>query len=100
MERNHYTRELRLKVAQEATPPENQGLEHIVAEKYGVMPWTVRKWRDHYLELGANAFQRGFSATTKKTPHEVELEKENAALREEVEILKKAAAFLANVKHE
>ena len=68
-------------------------------QKYGVMPWTVRKWRDHYLEFGANAFQRGFSATTKKTPHEVELEKENAASREEVEILKKAAAFLANVKH-
>ena len=29
-----------------------------------------------------------------------ELEKENAALREEVEILKKAAAFLANVKRD
>ena len=36
----------------------------------------------------------------KQTQREKELEKENAALREEIAILKKAAAFLANVKHE
>lgn len=100
MSQKQYTRELRIKVAQEATRAENEGMEHIIAEKYGIMPWTVKKWKEYYLEFGEKAFTRGFSSKTKKTLQVIELEKENAELREEVEILKKAAAFLANVKHE
>lgn len=100
MSQRKYTREFRFRVAREATRPENKGMEHIIAEKYDVRPWTVIKWKDHYLEFGEKAFNRGFTSKLKKTPREVELEKENAELREEVEILKKAAAFLANVKHE
>lgn len=80
---------------------ENQGLEHVIAEKYHVMPWTVIKWRDHLQEFGERtAFKRGYPLKKHPTPREVELEKENAQLREEVEILKKAAAFLANVKRD
>ena len=47
-----------------------------------------------------NAFKKGYTLKKRSTPREVELEKENAQLREEVEILKKAAAFLANVKRD
>lgn len=100
MSRNNYPRELKLRVAQEAIRPENEGMEHVIAEKYGIMPWTVRKWKEHYLELGEESFRKGVSSKSRKTPREVELETENEKLREEVEILKKAAAFLANVKHE
>ena len=78
MARSKYSRGLKIKVAKEAMLPENQGLEHVIAEKYHVMPWTVIKWRDHLQQVG----------------------EENAQLREEVEILKKAAAFLANVKRD
>ncbi|MBR3706057.1 MAG: transposase [Firmicutes bacterium] len=100
MARNEYSRELRMRVAKEASLPENKGMEHIIAQKYGIMPWTVEKWRDHYLEYGEHSFYRGYSKGNTKTPRERELEKEVEALRQEVEILKKAAAFLANVKRE
>ena len=74
-------------------------MEHIIAEKYGVKPWTVAKWRDIYLELGEDGLKRGGSMK-KKTPREAALEKENAELKEEIEILKKAAAFLADLRRE
>ena len=44
MARSKYSRGLKIKVAKEAMLPENQGLEHVIAEKYHVMPWTVIKW--------------------------------------------------------
>jgi len=100
MSRTTYTKELKLRVAKEAIQPENKGLEHIIAEKYGIKPWTVIRWRDHYLEYGEKAFYKGYSKSNTKSPREKELEKEVEDLRQEVEILKKAAAFLANVKHE
>lgn len=95
-----YTREFRLQVAREAVKPEYQGLEYVIAEKYGVQPWTIKRWKEHYQEHGEQAFHRGFTKPDKKTAREIELEKENDKLKEEVEILKKAAAFLANVKRE
>ena len=101
MARTHYTKSLKLQVAKEAARPENRGLEYFIAEKYNIKPWTVIKWRDHFLEVGeADAFKEGYSKGTRKSNRELELEKENAALREEVEILKKAAVFLANVKRD
>ena len=90
MARSKYSRGLKIKVAKEAMLPENQGLEHVIAEKYHVMPWTVIKWRDHLQQVGEeNAFKKGYTLKKRSTPREVELEKENAQLREEVEILKK-----------
>lgn len=101
MARDNYSIDLRLQVAKEAVKPENKGMEHIIAEKYDIKPWTVIKWRDHYLDVGeAAAFRPGVYGRNKKTNRERELERENAELREEVEILKKAAAFLANVKRD
>lgn len=101
MSANKYTKAFRLQVAKEAIKPENQNLEHVIAEKYGIRPWTVIKWRDHLLEVGEQeAFVKGYAKANKQTARERELERENAELREEVEILKKAAAFLANVKRD
>jgi transposase len=91
-----YSKKLRVKVAREAADPANAGLEHVIARKYGVAPWTVKRWRDVYLEAGEEGLKKGYTGH-KQTEREKELEKENAALREEVAILKKAAAFLANV---
>ena len=101
MSRTNYSRKFRLMVAKEALLPENRDLEHVIADKYGVMPWTVIRWREHLAEVGeAEAFRNGFSKGDRKTNREKELEKENAELREEVEILKKAEAFLASVKRD
>ena len=101
MSRTNYSREFRLMVAKEALLPENKDLEHVIADKYGIMPWTVIRWREHLAEVGeAEAFRYGFSKWDRRTDREKKLEKENAALREEVEILKKAAAFLASVKRD
>lgn len=100
MSYDRYSKEMKMRVAKEAAMPENKGLEHIIAEKYGIKPWTVRRWKEHYLEYGEKSFYKGFSRGEKKSPREKALEKEVEELRQEVEILKKAAAFLANVKRE
>lgn len=101
MSRTNYSREFRLMVAKEALLPENKDLEHVIADKYGIMPWTVIRWREHLAEVGeAEAFRYGFSKWDRRTDREKKLEKENAELREEIEILKKAAAFLASVKRD
>ena len=101
MSRTKYNRTFRLMVAKEALLPENRDLEHVIAEKYGIMPWTVIRWREHLAEVGeAEAFRYGFSKGDRRTDREKKLERENAELREEIEILKKAAAFLASVKRD
>lgn len=98
---DRYAKGIKIKIAKEAMLPENQGLEHVIAEKYHVMPCTVIRWRDHLQEFGEeNAFKKGYTIKSRATPREIELEKEVAQLQEEVEILKKAAAFLANVKRD
>lgn len=53
--------------------------------------------RDHYQEYGDKVFYRGYTKKDTRTPREIELERENEELKEEVKILKKAVAFLAGV---
>ena len=100
MARSNYSKEFKIRVAKEASLPENEGLERVIAGKYGLLPATVRRWREHYDEYGDQAFWRGYTKKDTRSPREIELEKEVEELQEEVKILKKAAAFLANVKHE
>ena len=101
MAQRKYTREFRFIVAREAVKPEYENLEHVIAKKYGIRPWTVQRWKEHYLEYGEDSFKKGsICKKDVKSPRELELEKRNAELEEEVKILKKAAAFLANVGHE
>ena len=77
-----------------------KGMEKHIADKYGLRKDTVQRWKKIYEEYGENALGHGISSIEKKTDREIELEKENEELREELEILKKAAAFLANVGRE
>ena len=97
---SHYSKSFRIRVAREASDPEMKGMEKHIADKYGIREGTVRRWRQIYEEYGENALGRSINAVKKKTDREISLEKENAELREELEILKKAAAFLANVGRE
>lgn len=95
-----YSKGFRIRVAKEAADPKMRGMEKHIADKYGIKENTVRRWRQIYEEYGENSLGRNISAIEKKTDREIELEKENEELREELEILKKAAAFLANVGRE
>ena len=97
---NHYSKAFKLRVATEACKPENEGLEHIIATKYHIRENTVLKWKLRYQQQGAAGFGRRNASVRPLTEREKELEKENAALREEVAILKKAAAFLADLRRE
>lgn len=96
----NYNKTFRLKVTKEALLPENKDMEHIIAKKYGLRPGTVIRWTEAYLQYGESAFSKGGYRLNKSTNREKELEKENAQLREEIEILKKAAAFLADLRRE
>ena len=100
MGRSSYSKGFRIRVAKEASQPEMKGMERHIAEKYDLRESTVRRWKHLYEEYGENALGRTFGNIERKTDREIELEKENEELREEVEILKKAAAFLANVGRE
>jgi len=91
-----YNKTLRVKVAKEASLPEMKGMEDHIARKYDIKPGTVRRWTAIYQQYGENALGKRISSIDKKSDRELQLEKENAALKEEVEILKKAAAFLAD----
>ena len=46
MSTSKYSNEMRFRVAKEASRPENCGMEHIIAEKYGIQLHTVKRWRD------------------------------------------------------
>jgi transposase len=94
---NGYSKSFRVKVAKEATQPEMKGMEEHIARKYGLRPSTVEKWAAIYREFGENGLGKKISIPTKKSDREIQLEKEVAELQEEVAILKKAAAFLAEV---
>ncbi|MGF6377087.1 transposase [Clostridiales Family XIII bacterium PM5-7] len=99
MERKMYSKEFKIAVAKEAMLPENERAVNVLADKYNVMPWTIERWKKLYQEEGAAAFSK--DAWKKRESQRMKaLEKENEALKEEVEILKKAAAFLASVKRD
>ena len=98
MARHKYNKTIRVKVAKEALLPENAGQEHVIAQKYGIKPWTVRKWAEMYQEFGEDAFRTGHVNGPGMTEREKQLVKERAELREEIEILKKAAAFLEDLQ--
>jgi transposase len=91
-----YDQAFKLHLVQEALLPENKHNLKLIAEKYGINPSTLSHWRNLYLEYG----EAGLDVKTLrslKEQHTKDLEKENAELKEEIAILKKAAAFLAEV---
>jgi transposase len=92
-----YNRTFRLKIAKEAILPENEGLEDVIAEKYGILPSTVSIWKMHYIEYGDESFKEGISNKKYKTTREIQLEKEREELLQEIEILKKAKEFFTNL---
>ena len=93
MARKTYTREFKLQVLKMLT---EQGLSVAeVARRLGVTEGSVRAWREAAEEHGASAFP----GNGNPTPTDDELRRlraENARLRAERDLLKKAAAYFAN----
>lgn len=86
-ERKQYTREFKKDVVAMTQQP---GVKIIdIARQLGIRPKLVYKWRQESREDGEHAFP----GTGNQTPEQAELarlRRENAQLREEREILKKA----------
>ena len=93
MARKPYTREFKLQALKMLT---EQGLSVAeVARRLGVTEGSVRAWRESAAEHGASAFP----GNGNPTPADYELRRlraENARLRAERDLLKKAAAYFAN----
>ena len=90
------TFDFRMQVVQEALKPENRNSIKYIAEKYGITDSAVNKWIRRYNEYGEEALKSNWKSNVMNKRIK-ELERENAELREETEILKKAAAFLVDV---
>ena len=95
MSAKDYTYSFRLQVVQEALKPENRNSISYIAEKYGVNAKVLSRWIQRYNEYGEEGLKTNWK-TKVRDQRIKELERENAELREEAEILKKAAAFLAD----
>ena len=90
-----YSFSFRMQVVREALKPENRNSISYIAEKHGINAQTLRRWIKNYNQFGEEGLKPHFKNKTKDQRIK-ELERENAELREEAEILKKAAAFLAD----
>lgn len=88
----NYTKEFKVQACELVTKEEIK--VRTVAEKMGINPIMLYRWIDEYKTYGEAAFVvkgnlKPEEARMKK------LQKENEELRQQVEILKKAAAYLA-----
>jgi len=105
MTKKKMNKKFKLEVVNEALRPEFEGKEFLVAEKYELRESTVLKWKEKYLKYGDIALSSGFNKIEKegildnKNQKEIDKAKDRKIkeLEEEIEILKKAAAFLANL---
>ena len=89
-----FTNEFKAELVKKLLDPKEKKTMTQLGIEYGIDHGTLGRWRDQYLEYGIDGFStRGRQNHDKKRARE--LEKELAELREENEILKKAAAFFA-----
>ncbi len=59
MSERNYSKQFRILVAKEAAKPENEGLEHIIAEKYGIKRGIVHRWKKILLAYGEEGISQG-----------------------------------------
>lgn len=91
---NKYTREFKLEALRQMEESDGPATE--LSRELGLRPNQLYKWRDQMIRQGEKAFTskkgRPLKADQSKM---VTLEQENKRLKEEVYILKKAAAYFA-----
>ncbi len=94
-ERRHHTREFKLEAVRLAGVGDKTKAK--VARELGVGVNQLRQWRLDFEEEDRNGVPRQGLATAEQDVGK--LRRENARLREEVEILKKAAIYFAKVSN-
>ena len=92
-ERRHHTREFKLEAVRLASVGDKTKAK--VARELGIGVNQLRQWRLDFEEEDRNGVPRQELATAEQDIGK--LRQENARLREEVEILKKAAIYFAKV---
>lgn len=92
-----YNKTFRMKVVRDALKPEFKDKEFLIAEKYGVRESTILKWVKLYEEYGDKGLSKNLPQLNNTRKSESEKDKKIKELEEEIEILKKAAAFLAKI---
>ena len=105
MNKTKYNKTFRMKVVRESMTPEFENLEFIIAEKYGIRESTLIRWRDQYKEYGEAGLSDNFKSIKAKSKQNIfdidkQKDKKIKELEEEIEILKKAAAFLVNLNRD
>ena len=89
-----YTREFKIEAVRLMTESDRPSAE--IATELGVRRNQLYKWKEQLAAQGEAAFSGKTGPKPKDQQSEmVKLKKENDGLREEVEILKKAAAYFA-----
>jgi transposase len=91
-----YTEEFRKQAVSLADQPGKTAVE--VAESLGIHVNQIYNWRTQFSKLSKKQFQihEGVDYAKEESIENKRLKHENAALRKEVEFLKKAAAYFAN----
>lgn len=92
---SRYSKAFKLQVVKDALDPRYEKNLDALEEMYGVQARTIYRWKDQYIRYGEAGLSKGYKANV-KAERIAELEKEVEDLRMENEILKKAAAFLAD----
>jgi transposase len=94
-ERRHHTREFKLEAVRLASVGDKTKAK--VARELGIRVNQLRQWRLDFEEEERNGIPSQGLATAEQDVGK--LRRENAKLREEVEILKKAAIYFAKVSN-
>ena len=90
--RQIFTKEFKLEAIRLLETADKKGTE--IARELGIRRNLLYKWQEEYNSKGESAF-KGPGRTITSTSKVDELQRENKRLKEEVEILKKAAAYFA-----
>ena len=95
---NHYTEQFRREAVKLADDPYTTAAE--VAKELGIHPGQIYNWRRQYLKLAEKEVKsmNGVDYSKNESEDLRKLRRENAALKEEVDFLKKATAYFAKQK--
>ena len=95
---NHYTEQFRREAVKLADDPYTTAAE--VAKELGIHPGQIYNWRRQYQKLAEKEIKsmNGVDYSKSESEDLRKLRRENAALKEEVDFLKKATAYFAKQK--
>lgn len=95
---NHYTGQFRREAVKLADDPYTTAAE--VAKELGIHPGQIYNWRRQYQKLAEKEIKsmNGVDYSKSESEDLCKLRRENAALKEEVDFLKKATAYFAKQK--